>query len=321
MNHDLLMKRCIDLGKKALGKTYPNPNVGALLFYDGKIISEGFTQEHGKNHAEIDAIKKVNDREILKKSTLYVTLEPCSHYGKTPPCCEAIYNKQIKKVVIGINDPNKLVNGRGISFLRNNNIDVKTNILEIECKKLHKRFLTFQNKKRPYVILKWAESFDGFISPINKKNKRPFWISNKFSRQLVHKWRSQEHGILIGGKTYIDDSPILNSRLWDNNDPKKFVLTNNTNIKDSKFLKINYKNKLSAKQICEELYKSDVQSVIVEGGTKTLTTFINDGIWDEARIIQSSKTIVEGIKSPKIQGKIKSELELSNDRIKFIVSN
>ena len=321
MNHDLLMKRCIDLGKKALGKTYPNPNVGALLFYDGKIISEGFTQEHGKNHAEINAIKKVNDREILKKSTLYVTLEPCSHYGKTPPCCEAIYNKQIRKVVIGINDPNKLVNGRGISFLRNNNIDVKTNILEDECKKLHKRFLTFQNKKRPYVILKWAESFDGFISPINKKNKRPFWISNKFSRQLVHKWRSQEHGILIGGKTYIDDSPILNSRLWDNNDPKKFVLTNNTNIKDSNFLKINYKNKLSAKQICEELYKSDVQSVIVEGGTKTLTTFINDGIWDEARIIQSSKTIVEGIKSPKIQGKINSELELSNDRIKFIVSN
>ena len=321
MNHDLLMKRCIDLGKKALGKTYPNPNVGALLFYDGKIISEGFTQEHGKNHAEINAIKKVNDREILKKSTLYVTLEPCSHYGKTPPCCEAIYNKQIRKVVIGINDPNKLVNGRGISFLRNNNIDVKTSILENECKKLHKRFLTFQNKKRPYVILKWAESFDGFISPINKKNKRPFWISNKFSRQLVHKWRSQEHGILIGGKTYIDDSPILNSRLWDNNDPKKFVLTNNTNIKDSNFLKINYKNKLSAKQICEELYKSDVQSVIVEGGTKTLTSFINDGIWDEARIIQSSKTIVEGIKSPKIQGKIKSELELSNDRIKFIVSN
>ena len=121
MNHDLLMKRCIDLGKKALGKTYPNPNVGALLFYDGKIISEGFTQEHGKNHAEINAIKKVNDREILKKSTLYVTLEPCSHYGKTPPCCEAIYNKQIRKVVIGINDPNKLVNGSGISFLRNNN--------------------------------------------------------------------------------------------------------------------------------------------------------------------------------------------------------
>ena len=137
----------------------------------------------------------------------------------------------------------------------------------------------------------------------------------------MHKWRSQEHGILIGGKTYIDDSPILNSRLWDNNNPKKFVLTNSTNINDSKFLKIYYKNKLSAKQICEELYKSDVQSVIVEGGTKTLTSFINDGIWDEARIIQSSKTIVEGIKSPKIQGKIKSELELSNDRIKFIVSN
>tara|TARA_B100001027_G_scaffold193690_1_gene149104 strand:- start:307 stop:1272 length:966 start_codon:yes stop_codon:yes gene_type:complete len=321
MNHDLLMKRCIDLGKKALGKTYPNPNVGALLFYDGKIISEGFTQEHGKNHAEINAIKKVNDKEILKKSTLYVTLEPCSHHGKTPPCCEAIYRKHIKKVMIGINDPNKLVNGRGISFLRKKNIDVKTGILQSECKKLHKRFLTFQNKKRPYVILKWAESFDGFISPINKKNKRPYWISNKFSRQLVHKWRSQEHGILIGGQTYINDSPILNSRLWDKNDPKKFVLSNSINMKDSKFLKINYKSNLSAKQICEELYKNDIQSVIVEGGTRTITTFIEDGIWDEARIIISSKTLKEGTTSPKIQGKITRQFELSQDEVKFFIPN
>ena len=321
MNHDLLMKRCINLGKKVLGKTYPNPNVGALLFYDGKIISEGFTQEHGKNHAEINAIKKVNDKEILKKSTLYVTLEPCSHHGKTPPCCEAIYNNNIKKVIIGINDPNKLVNGRGISFLISRNIDVKTNILENECKKLHKRFLTFQNKKRPYVILKWAESFDGFISPINKKNKRPYWISNKFSRQLVHKWRSQEHGILIGGQTYINDSPILNSRLWDKNDPKKFVLSNSINMKDSKFLKINYKSNLSAKQICEELYKNDIQSVIVEGGTRTITTFIEDGIWDEARIIISSKTLKEGTTSPKIQGKITRQFELSQDEVKFFIPN
>jgi len=321
MNHDLLMKRCINLGKKVLGKTYPNPNVGALLFYDGKIISEGFTQEHGKNHAEINAIKKVNDKEILKKSTLYVTLEPCSHHGKTPPCCEAIYNNNIKKVIIGINDPNKLVNGRGISFLRKKNIDVKTGILQSECKKLHKRFLTFQNKKRPYVILKWAESFDGFISPINKKNKRPYWISNKFSRQLVHKWRSQEHGILIGGQTYINDSPILNSRLWDKNDPKKFVLSNSINMKDSKFLKINYKSNLSAKQICEELYKNDIQSVIVEGGTRTITTFIEDGIWDEARIIISSKTLKEGTTSPKIQGKITRQFELSQDEVKFFIPN
>ena len=321
MNHDLLMKRCIDLGKKALGKTYPNPNVGALLFYDGKIISEGFTKEHGKSHAEINVLKKVNDIEILKKSTLYVTLEPCSHHGKTPPCCEAIYNTNIKKVVIGTNDPNKLVNGKGISFLRNNNINVKTNILEDECKKLHKRFLTFQNKKRPYVILKWAETSDGFISPINKQNKRPFWISNKYSRQLVHKWRSQEHGILIGGQTYIDDSPILDSRLWDNNNPKKFILTNNINFKDSKFIKINHKSNLSAKQICDQLYKNNIQSVIVEGGTKTQSTFIKDGIWDEARIIQSSKTIIEGLKSPKIQSNIIKEFQLSNDKIKFMISN
>ena len=159
MNHDLLMKRCIDLGKKALGKTYPNPNVGALLFYDGKIISEGFTQEHGKNHAEINAIKKVNDREILKKSTLYVTLEPCSHYGKTPPCCEAIYNKQIRKVVIGINDPNKLVNGSGISFLRSNNI-------------YYRNYGNFNNKNQ---ILNFPDKSSIKLETI--KTMRKFWES------------------------------------------------------------------------------------------------------------------------------------------------
>ena len=147
MNHDLLMKRCIDLGKKALGKTYPNPNVGALLFYDGKIISEGFTKEHGKSHAEINVIKKVDDIEVLKKSTLYVTLEPCSHHGKTPPCCEAIYNKNIKKVVIGTNDPNKLVNGKGISFLRNNNVSVKTIFWKMSVKNYIKDFSLFRTKK------------------------------------------------------------------------------------------------------------------------------------------------------------------------------
>ena len=179
------MQRCINLGEKALGKTYPNPNVGSLLFYDGKIISESFTSEYGKNHAEINVINKINDNDILKKSTLFVTLEPCSHFGKTPPCCNAIFNKKIKNVVIGCKDPNELVNGGGINFLKSNDVNVEYGILEKECKDLHKRFFTFHGKKRPYIILKWAETIDGFISPSINKSGRPFWISNKFSRQLL----------------------------------------------------------------------------------------------------------------------------------------
>ena len=318
MNHDLLMKRCVSLGLKALGNTYPNPNVGALLFYDGKIISEGFTKEHGKNHAEINVMNKISDNEVLKKSTLYVTLEPCSHYGKTPPCCEAISNKRIKEVIVGINDPNKLVNGRGINYLKNNNIKVKTGILENECKKLHKRFLTFQNKKRPYIILKWAETLDRFISPKKQKNNRPYWISNIYSRQLVHKWRSQEHAILIGGKTYENDSPILNSRLWDNNNPEKFILTNNKNFKDSNYNKINDKDLFTVNEISDYLYNKNIQSIIVEGGSKTIENFINKGVWDEARIIQNSKKLNDGIKSPKINGRLKNEFQLMDDNIKII---
>ena len=318
MNHDLLMKRCVSIGLKALGNTYPNPNVGALLFYDGKIISEGFTKEHGKNHAEINVINKISDNEVLKKSTLYVTLEPCSHHGKTPPCCEAISNKKIKEVIVGINDPNKIVNGRGINYLKNNNIKVKTGILENECKKLHKRFLTFQNKKRPYIILKWAETIDGFISPRNQKNNRPYWISNIFSRQLVHKWRSQEHGILIGGKTYENDSPILNSRLWNNKNPEKFILTNNKNFKDPNYTKINDEDFFTVHEICDYLYNKNIQSIIVEGGSKTIQNFIDKGIWDETRIIQNSKELNDGVKSPKINGRMKNEFQLMDDNIKII---
>ena len=318
---EFYMQRCLDLAENALGKTYPNPIVGCVIVHEGKIIGESWHKKAGDAHAEVNAINSVKDKTLLSASTLYVSLEPCVHYGKTPPCSELIIKHRIPNVVVVCKDLYSKVSGKGIQSIRESGIKVDVGILEDQCIESHKRFFTFHNKKRPYIILKWAETNDGFIAPKEQKVGEPFWITSVESKTLVHKWRSQEHGILIGGKTYIDDSPILNSRLWDNNNPKKFVLTNNTNIKDSKFFKINYKNKLSAKQICEELYKSDIQSVIVEGGTKTLTTFINDGIWDEARIIQSSKTIGEGIKSPKIQGKIYTEFEISNDRIKFIVSN
>ena len=309
------MQRCINLGEKALGKTYPNPNVGCLLFYDGKIISEGYTSQAGQNHAEVNVINKINDSDILRKSTLYVTLEPCSHHGKTPPCCNAIFNKNIKRVVVGCKDPNELVNGGGIKYLNNKGVKVKVGVLENECRELHKRFFTYQNKKRPYIILKWAETSDGFISPLKNNTGRPFWISNKYTRQIVHKWRSQENAILVGSKTYITDNPILDSRNWNNNNPQRFIITGNNKIQNKRFDIIRHNKTLSVDNINQILFEKNIQSILVEGGKKTLETFIKSGCWDEARIIKNEKKINNGIRSPILNSKINNVLKVDDDLI------
>ena len=317
MNHEKLMQRCINLGEKALGKTYPNPNVGSLLFYDGKIISESFTSEYGKNHAEINVINKINDSDILKKSTLFVTLEPCSHFGKTPPCCNAIFNKKIKNVVIGCKDPNELVNGGGINFLKSKEVNVESGILEKECKDLHKRFFTFHKKKRPYIILKWAKTDDGYIGPSKNKKGRPYWISNKYSRQLVHKWRSQEHSILVGSNTYEVDNPILDSRKWDNNNPIKFILTKKNKIEDKNFEIISTNRQLGVNEINDILFKKNIQSIIIEGGKNTLENFIKSNCWDEARLISSNKRLNGGIKAPKLDLIPSSSFYLKDDLVQI----
>ena len=309
------MQRCINLGEKALGKTYPNPNVGCLLFYDGKIISEGYTSQAGQNHAEVNVINKINDSDILRKSTLYVTLEPCSHHGKTPPCCNAIFNKNIKRVVVGCKDPNELVNGGGIKYLNNKGVKVKVGVLENECRELHKRFFTYQNKKRPYIILKWAETSDGFISPLKNNTGRPFWISNKYTRQIVHKWRSQENAILVGSKTYITDNPILDSRNWNKNNPQRFIIAGNNKIQSKRFDIIRHDKTLSVDNINQILFEKNIQSILVEGGKKTLETFIKSGCWDEARIIKNEKKINNGIKSPIINSKINNVVQVDDDLI------
>lgn len=309
------MQRCINLGEKALGKTYPNPNVGCLLFYDGKIISEGYTSQAGQNHAEVNVINKINDSDILRKSTLYVTLEPCSHHGKTPPCCNAIFNKNIKRVVVGCKDPNELVNGGGIKYLNNKGVKVKVGVLENECRELHKRFFTYQNKKRPYIILKWAETSDGFISPLKNNTGRPFWISNKYTRQIVHKWRSQENAILVGSKTYITDNPILDSRNWNNNNPQRFIIAGNNKIQSKRFDIIRHDKTLSVDNINQILFEKNIQSILVEGGKKTLETFIKSGCWDEARIIKNEKKINNGIRSPILNSKINNVLKVDDDLI------
>jgi len=317
MNYELLMQRCVAIGNSALGHTYPNPNVGALIYKDGKIISEGYTGSSGQNHAEINAIENINDKKYLENSTMVVTLEPCSHYGKTPPCTKKIIESKIKTVIIGCKDPNLLVNGSGIDQLINNNIDVKVGILENECLELHKRFFTFQTKKRPYIILKWAETDDGIISPKHKNNNRPYWISNDVSRQYVHKWRSQEHAILVGSKTVDFDNPQLNSRNWDNNSPIKIVI-GNPKIKSKDTLYIHNGNDLNIKNITNFLHKKNIQSVLVEGGNKTLKTFIENNLWDEARVFKSKNKLKKGVLAPKINGTKFYEENIKDDNLKII---
>ena len=317
MNYELLMQRCVAIGNSALGHTYPNPNVGALIYKDGKIISEGYTGSSGQNHAEINAIENINDKKYLENSTMVVTLEPCSHYGKTPPCTKKIIESKIKTVIIGCKDPNLLVNGSGIDQLINNNIDVKVGVLENECLELHKRFFTFQTKKRPYIILKWAETDDGIISPKHKNNNRPYWISNDVSRQYVHKWRSQEHAILVGSKTVDFDNPQLNSRNWDNNSPIKIVI-GNPKIKSKDTLYIHNGNDLNIENITNFLHKKNIQSVLVEGGNKTLKTFIDNNLWDEARVFKSKNKLKKGVLAPKINGTKFYEENIKDDNLKII---
>ena len=317
MNYELLMQRCVAIGNSALGHTYPNPNVGALIYKDGKIISEGYTGSSGQNHAEINAIENINDKKYLENSTMVVTLEPCSHYGKTPPCTKKIIESKIKTVIIGCKDPNLLVNGSGIDQLINNNIDVKVGVLENECLELHKRFFTFQTKKRPYIILKWAETDDGIISPKHKNNNRPYWISNDVSRQYVHKWRSQEHAILVGSKTVDFDNPQLNSRNWDNNNPIKIVI-GNPKIKSKDTLYIHNGNDLNIKNITNFLHKKNIQSVLVEGGNKTLKNFIENNLWDEARVFKSKNKLKKGVLAPKINGTKFYEENIKDDNLKII---
>ena len=317
MNYELLMQRCVAIGNSALGHTYPNPNVGALIYKDGKIISEGYTGSSGQNHAEINAIENINDKKYLENSTMVVTLEPCSHYGKTPPCTKKIIESKIKTVIIGCKDPNLLVNGSGIDQLINNNIDVKVGVLENECLELHKRFFTFQTKKRPYIILKWAETDDGIISPKHKNNNRPYWISNDVSRQYVHKWRSQEHAILVGSKTVDFDNPQLNSRNWDNNSPIKIVI-GNPKIKSKDTLYIHNGNDLNIENITNFLHKKNIQSVLVEGGNKTLKTFIENNLWDEARVFKSKNKLKKGVLAPKINGTKFYQENIKDDNLKII---
>lgn len=344
MNHQLYMQRCLDLAKNGLREAMPNPSVGAVLVHNGRIIGEGFTSPYGGPHGEVNCINSVReeDRPLIPESTLYVSLEPCSHYGKTPPCCDLIIQQQIKNIVVGTVDPHEKVAGNGIRKLQEAGRNVITGILEKECREFNKRFFTFHEKKRPYIILKWAESADGFLSPAPETrgdDKKPVWITNTYSRQLVHKWRSEEMAILAGTQTIIDDNPSLDTRDWTGSNPVRIVLDRTNRIPDTYTVKKNkiktivltetmnltnlenclYENVLFdnnlPNSVMEILYRHNLQSVIIEGGRQTLQTFIDKGLWDEARVFKGTINFHEGIKAPILQATLSERQAIKNDEL------
>jgi len=318
------MQRCLDLAARGAGFVAPNPMVGAVLVYKDTIIGEGWHQQCGQAHAEVNCIASVKEgnRNFISGSTLYVSLEPCAHFGKTPPCADLIVQHEIPDVVIGCRDPFKEVDGKGIEKLQAAGVNVEVGVMEDECKELNKRFFTFHTKQRPYVVLKWAETGDGFIAPLLGKKDRRLLISNEYSNRLVHKWRSEESAILVGTNTALLDDPELTTRLWEGTSPVRLVIDKELKLPAS--LKIfndrsrtiifNTKKHEEAgrvlyyqlnddrrfiQQMMNALYQLKIQSVLVEGGAKLLQSLIDEGIWDEARIINNEQLIINnGLTAP-----------------------
>lgn len=338
------MKRALELASKGLGQVAPNPMVGCVIVRNNQIIAEGYHEQYGSAHAEPTAIKQVSD-EFLKESTLYVTLEPCSHYGKTPPCADLIISKRIKKVVVGNLDSNPLVSGKGIQKLKDAGIEVEYGVLDKECRTLNKRFFTFHEKKRPYVILKWAQTHDGFISrwPLPQE-KEDNWITGKESKELVHQWRAQEQAILIGYNTLINDNPLLTTRLASGKNPTRLVLSRTIELptdlnvfnQDAKtivfnplkneaknnieFVKIDWNKK--AQEVLEYCFKKNISSIIVEGGTNTIYHFMNSNAWDEAQVfVNPTKKFEQGISAPEINLNNITPINVGNDLLYTILNS
>jgi diaminohydroxyphosphoribosylaminopyrimidine deaminase/5-amino-6-(5-phosphoribosylamino)uracil reductase len=331
------MRRCLDLASMAEGLTYPNPMVGAVVVCDGQVVGEGYHIKAGGPHAEVIAINSVSDKEVLKSSALYVSLEPCSHFGKTPPCADFIISHSIPKVIIGAVDSSDKVSGQGISRMRNAGCEVITGVLEQESRRLNRRFFTFHEKKRPYITLKWAQSADRYIDIMRSDNHRiePTWITGKPERSLVHKWRTEEESILTGAGTVRTDDPRLNVRDWKGRDPLRLILSSSGNIdKGSAMLKdgnetlmftdnpdaaipgvraIQLDNNIPAcMNIAQFLYNSGIQSLLIEGGADVLSHFISNGFWDEARIFSGNQYFESGISAPVLNGKLLSKTEFSS---------
>ena len=342
--HEIYMQRCLELALLGAGSVSPNPMVGSVLVFDGSIIAEGYHPKYGEPHAEANAIdyvlKNVDDAENkLKASTLYVNLEPCSHFGKRPPCADLIIRHHIPKVVVGCRDPFDQVNGKGIDKLKQAGIHLIENVLQAECLDLNRRFFTRIQKQRPYIILKWAETANGYFAPSSPSKK---WISSDASKKLVHKWRAEEDAVLVGKNTALIDNPQLNVRETAGRNPLRIILDRHLSLPQTlnvfdqsqdtivfnsvkteivgriKYLRLDDFDTLLPQLIAFQLYLMDIQSIIIEGGLQTLKLFIKAGLWDEARIITGKENWNDGIKAPPISGKLISQSQLSSDIITIL---
>jgi diaminohydroxyphosphoribosylaminopyrimidine deaminase/5-amino-6-(5-phosphoribosylamino)uracil reductase len=330
------MLRALELARSGLGTVSPNPMVGCVIVHDNKIIGEGWHERFGEAHAEVNAVNSVTEKELLNESTVYVTLEPCSHFGKTPPCADMLIREQVRKVVIANRDSNPLVAGKGIEKLRGAGIEVVIGVLESEARELNKRFFIYIEKARPYVILKWAQTSDGFIARENYDSK---WISDDFSRQLVHKWRSEEDAILVGSNTVVHDDPALNVRNWTGRNPVRIVvdrylkLPSGMKVFDQTQPTIRYNVEKSSKDLnielvkipesnfldnlLADLYARKIQSVIVEGGATILNAFVDSNLWNEARVFISPTEFKRGIGAPTLNISPQSEIKLKTDLLRI----
>ncbi len=325
--HEKFMSRALELAESGAGNVAPNPMVGCVIVHNGRIIGEGYHQEYGKAHAEVNAINSVINKKLLPDSILYVTLEPCSHFGKTPPCSDLIIREKIPRVVVGTVDPFDQVAGAGINKLRESGCRVETGVMEEECREINRRFFTFHQKKRPYILLKWAQTADGFID-IDRTVEffgQPTWITNEISRIVVHKIRSEESAILVGTNTVQKDNPSLTVRVWGGNTPLRVVLDRTLRLpedaelfnrkfptlvytsrsKESKpnleYKRISFEENVT-EQILEDLYARNILSLIVEGGAEVLNSFIFKNLWDEAHLFIGRKLFYKGIPAPKLGG-------------------
>jgi diaminohydroxyphosphoribosylaminopyrimidine deaminase/5-amino-6-(5-phosphoribosylamino)uracil reductase len=332
------MQRCLQLAANGLGHTLTNPMVGCVVVHNDKIIGEGFHRFYGGAHAEVEALKNIDDPAVLNESTVYVNLEPCSHQGKTPPCADLLIAKGVKRVVIASGDPNPLVNGRGIQKLSDAGIEVISGILDQANRELNKRFFTFHEKKRPYIVLKWAQSRDGWIAPKNHKGQ--FKLTGHLSDILVHRWRTEETGILVGRKTIEQDNPQLNVRHVNGKNPVRIILDPHHAIKEQKqvldgtqdTLVYTYHHDQTQPHlshvalpkenflghVLEDLYQRKIASVLVEGGAYTLAQFIDQNAWDEARIFECDVLLRQGISAPYITGRQMHHGHVGHDELTII---
>lgn len=346
MANELYLRRCLELASLGTGSVSPNPMVGCVIVCEDRIIGEGYHAKFGAAHAEVNAVQDVFDRFgdqaplLLSKSTAYVSLEPCAHFGKTPPCADLLIRHQIKKVVIGNHDPFADVNGKGIEKLKAAGIEVFSGIMDDECRVVNKRFFTRIQKQRPYIILKWAETADGYFAT---KNNTQRWITGPMAKKLVHKWRTEEDAILVGKNTALVDNPQLNSREWQGknpirilidrylalpldsnlyNDQAKTIIFNEikTDVQGNiHFIQMEDMQFYLAQKIAFQLYLMDIQSVLIEGGANIINQFIDSSLWDEARIFTSTTEIWgSGIPSPQIKGILSDEIKLENDTLTIL---